>query len=61
MKEKILIIILCVIGLAAVFYGMFMDNDVVFIMGIIFVIAGYAMIRKKIKKSILEKQEERRS
>jgi arginine exporter protein ArgO len=61
MKEKILIIILCVIGLAAVFYGMFMDNDVAFIMGIIFVIAGYAMIRKKIKKSILEKQEERRS
>jgi arginine exporter protein ArgO len=61
MKEKILIIILCVIGLAAVFYGMFMDNDVAFIMGIIFVIAGYAMIRKKIKKSTLEKQEERRS
>jgi len=61
MKGKILIIIFCVIGLAAVSYGMIMDNDVAFIMGIIFVIAVYAMIRKRIIKSIREKEAGRRS
>jgi len=56
MKEKTLIILLCVIGMAAVSYGMIMDNDVVFIMGIIFVIVGYVMMRKRINKSIQEKE-----
>jgi general stress protein CsbA len=56
MKEKIVIILLCLIGLAAVSYGMITDNDVVFIIGIIFVIAGYVVIRKRIKKSIQEKE-----
>jgi general stress protein CsbA len=56
MKEKIVIILLCLIGLAAVSYGMITDNDVVFIIGVIFVIAGYVVIRKRIKKSIREKE-----
>jgi arginine exporter protein ArgO len=60
-KEKAFIIILCVVGLVAVSYGMTMDNDVIFIIGIIFVIAGYLMIRTRIKKSIREKEGERGS
>lgn len=55
MKEKILIVLLCVVGLASVCYGIVKDNDSVFIMGIIFVIVGYVMIRKKISDSIKEK------
>lgn len=55
MKEKAFIIILCIVGPVAVSYGMIMDNDVIFIIGIIFVIAGYIMIRRRIKKSVQEK------
>jgi general stress protein CsbA len=61
MKEKAYIIILCVVGLVAVSYGMITDNDVIFIIGIIFVIAGYLIIRIRIKKLIREKKGERRS
>ena len=59
MKEKVFIIFLCFVGLVAVSYGMTMDNDAIFIIGIIFVIAGYLMIRTRIKKSIREKERER--
>jgi general stress protein CsbA len=61
MKEKAYIIILCVVGLVAVSYGMITDNDVIFIIGIIFVIAGYLIIRIRIKKLIREKEGGRRS
>ncbi len=61
MKEKAYIIILCVVGLVAVSYGMITDNNVIFIIGIIFVIAGYLIIRIRIKKLIREKEGERRS
>jgi general stress protein CsbA len=61
MKEKAYIIILCVVGLVAVSYGMITDNDVIFIIGIIFVIAGYLIIRIRIKKLIREKEGERTS
>jgi hypothetical protein len=52
---------MCVIGLGAVSYGMITANDTAFIVGIIFVIAGYVMIRKRLKKSIQEKEGERRN
>ena len=61
MKEKAFIIILCIVGLVAVSYGMIKDNDVIFIIGIIFVIAGYLIIRTRIKKIIREKDGERRN
>jgi general stress protein CsbA len=61
MKEKAYIIILCVVGLVAVSYGMITHNNVIFIIGIIFVIAGYLIIRIRIKKLIREKEGERRS
>ena len=52
MKEKALIVCLCVFGLLAVSYGMFKENDVVFIVGVLLVIGGYLLIRKKLKESI---------
>jgi hypothetical protein len=55
LKEKILISILCIIGVSAVAYGMIDKNNHVFIIGILFVIAGYLMIRRKLKESIQKK------
>ena len=52
MKEKTLIVCLCVFGLLAVSYGMFRENDTVFVIGVLFVIGGYLLIRKKLKESI---------
>ncbi len=52
MKEKTLIVCLCVFGLLAVSYGMFKENDMVFIIGVLFVIGGYLLIRRKLKESI---------
>jgi hypothetical protein len=49
---KISVIFICLIGLAGLFYGMFMDNDIIFVAGISFVIAGYLMIRIRLKEKI---------
>ena len=51
MKEKSFIILLCVIGISAVAYGIIKDNNPVFIIGLLFVIGGYLLIRKKLKES----------
>ena len=55
MKQKVCIILLCVIGLIGVFYGMVRENNLIFIVGIIFVIVGYLMLRKRLKESIRQK------
>jgi hypothetical protein len=55
MKEKALIILLCVIGISAVAYGMIEDNHPIFIIGLLFVIGGYLLIRKKLKESVQKK------
>jgi hypothetical protein len=52
MKEKTLIVCLCVFGLLAISYGMFKENDMVFVIGVLFVIGGYLLIRRKLKESI---------
>lgn len=52
LKEKILISILCGIGVSMVVYGMIEKNNPVFIIGILFVLAGYIMIRRKLKESV---------
>jgi len=51
-KNKILIILTCIIGVLAVSYGMLKDNNVIFTIGLLFVIGGYLLIRRKIKESI---------
>ena len=55
MREKTLTVFLCVIGILAVSYGMIKDNNVIFIIGLLFVIGGYLLIRRRLKASIREK------
>jgi LPXTG-motif cell wall-anchored protein len=52
MREKAFIVCLCVLGIFAISYGMIKDNDSLFIMGLLFVIGGYLLIRRKLKASI---------
>ena len=56
MKEKIFVVTACLIGIAAVFYGIINENNLVFIVGIIFIIGGYLWIRKKMKESVSKKE-----
>jgi putative Mn2+ efflux pump MntP len=55
MKEKILILGVCLLGVLGVCYGMVNKDHPVFIAGLVFVIVGYLMIRKKLKAHIREK------
>ena len=56
-RKRILIIALCLSGIISVGYGMIMDSDGVFVLGIICVIAGYLLIRRKLKESLREKND----
>mgnify|MGYP001029057622 CR=1 FL=1 len=51
-REKALIVCLCLFGVLAVSYGMIKGNNAVFILGLLFVIGGYLLIRRKLKESI---------
>ncbi|UCE34728.1 MAG: hypothetical protein JSV55_07385 [Deltaproteobacteria bacterium] len=52
LKQKVLILIICAIGIVAVSYGVAKDHDVIFVIGIVFVIGGYLLIRRRIKEHI---------
>lgn len=56
-SEKVFIVCLCVIGLAGVAYGMSKGNDLVFLLSLAAVIAGYLLIRKNLKASLRNRQE----
>jgi uncharacterized membrane protein YozB (DUF420 family) len=56
MKEKVVVVTACLPGIAAVFYGIINENNLVFIVGIIFIVGGYLWIRKKMKESISKKE-----
>ena len=53
--EKALIALTCVLGISGVAYGMVEKNDPVFIVGLFFVIAGYLLIRRKLKNRVQDK------
>ena len=55
LKHKALILIICAIGIVAVSYGMAKDDNVIFVLGIVFIIGGYLLIRKRIKEHIRER------
>jgi LPXTG-motif cell wall-anchored protein len=55
LNEKALTVLLCVLGILAVFYGMLKDNNLIFIIGILFIVGGYLLIRRKLKASIQDK------
>jgi 1,4-dihydroxy-2-naphthoate octaprenyltransferase len=50
-KEKILTTLLCGLGILALGYGMAKANNAVFIVGLLCVIAGYLLIRRRLKHS----------
>jgi len=50
--EKSIIAFLCAIGMTCVVYGMGKENNIVFIVGVLLVIAGYLLIRRKLKESV---------
>ena len=52
MNEKILTVVICLIGVLAVAYGMLRHNNIVFVIGVGFVIGGFLRIRKKLKESL---------
>ena len=49
--SKPLITLLCGIGILALSYGMFNDDSLVFIIGLVFVIGGYLLVRRKLKRN----------
>jgi hypothetical protein len=51
LKEKILTSALCIVGISGIAYGMAEKNNPVFLIGIAFAIAGYLLIRKKLRES----------
>ncbi|MBU2497961.1 MAG: hypothetical protein KKE57_03600 [Proteobacteria bacterium] len=59
MKEKALIVLVCLVSLAAVFFGMTKKDNVVFVVGIVLLVGGYLVIRKKLKASLKEKTEDK--
>jgi len=50
--EKSIIVFLCATGISCVVYGMGKESNTVFIVGLLLVIAGYIMIRRKLKESV---------
>ena len=55
MKEKVITALVCVFGISAASYGMIEENHLIFIIGLMFVIGGYLLIRRKLKDSIRNK------
>ena len=55
MGEKIITSLLCVFGISAVSYGMIKENHIIFMIGLLSVIGGYLLIRKRLKTSLREK------
>ena len=49
--EKALMIFLCGGGLLAVAWGMYRGNNTLFILGLLSVIGGYFLVRRKIKEA----------
>jgi hypothetical protein len=52
MRKKILMVLMCVLGISSIFCGILMEYNGIFIIGIVLVIGGYLVIRKELKGSI---------
>lgn len=55
-KEKILSVVLCIIGVLSVAFGMSKENDPIFIIGLLFIIGGYLIIRRRLSGRSRSKQ-----
>jgi uncharacterized membrane protein YjjP (DUF1212 family) len=49
LNKKPFVIIICAIGILAVSYGMLAKNNLVFIIGIVCIIGGYLLVRRRLK------------
>ena len=56
LKSTYLSVFICAIGVVKVTYGIIKDNNLVFILGLLCVIAGYLLIRIKLKEHIRDTQ-----
>ncbi len=61
MKIKILTLGLCVFGIILVAYGMGQGHDTIFSVGLLLVIAGYVLIRRRLRESIRNAQRQDRN
>ena len=52
LKNRALLILVCVVGTALILYGMAKDDNLIFVIGVLFVIGGYLLVRRRIKKHI---------
>jgi len=52
LHNKASICVICVIGIVTVSYGMLTDNNLIFIIGLVFVIGAYLLIRKRLKEYV---------
>ncbi len=50
-KKELGIALVCVSGVCAIAYGMANNNNAAFLAGLILIIGGYLLIRKKLKDS----------
>jgi hypothetical protein len=56
LKSTYLSIFICTTGVVKVTYGIIKDNNLVFILGLLCVITGYLLIRRKLKEHIRDTQ-----
>ena len=47
---KTLIIIVFVVGILTTLYGMMKDNNDVFLIGLVFIVVGYALVRTTLRR-----------
>ena len=57
-KTKLITLTLCVFGIITLAYGMQKGDDAVFILGLLLVIVGYLLVRRRLKESIRQAQRE---
>lgn len=50
-NEKSIAMLVCILGVSSVVYGMAEDNDLFFLAGLVFVVGGYLIIRRKLKSN----------
>ena len=48
-NDKTIATLSCILGVFGVMYGMSTGNNIIFIVGLLFVAGGYLMIRRKLK------------
>jgi hypothetical protein len=55
MLERTVIVLLFIFGILGIAYGMWKERNLSFIVGLVCVIGGYLLVRRKLKQSVREK------